>query len=142
MAFSIYAKRIEWGDCDPAGIVFNPRYFEWFDAATADLFRQGGIDKQLVIKRWGVVIPLVETKAQFRKPCSFGEVVTIQSRVAEYGRSSFKIEHLLKNSDDEVCVVGNETRVCASFDPDDKSKLKSAAIPAEITALFDRLKGE
>lgn len=24
--------RIEWGDCDPAGIVFYPRYFEWFDA--------------------------------------------------------------------------------------------------------------
>lgn len=21
--------RIEWGDCDPAGIVFYPRYFEW-----------------------------------------------------------------------------------------------------------------
>ena len=31
-------RTIEWGDCDPAGIVFNPRYFEWFDAATAALF--------------------------------------------------------------------------------------------------------
>ena len=24
--------RIEWGQCDPAGIVFYPRYFEIFDA--------------------------------------------------------------------------------------------------------------
>ena len=23
--------RIEWGDCDPAGIVYFPRYFEYFD---------------------------------------------------------------------------------------------------------------
>ena len=36
MAFSNTRKvRIEWGDCDPAGIIFNPRYFEIFDAATA-----------------------------------------------------------------------------------------------------------
>jgi 4-hydroxybenzoyl-CoA thioesterase len=27
--------RIQWGDCDPAGIIFNPRYFEIFDASTA-----------------------------------------------------------------------------------------------------------
>ena len=31
--------RIEWGDCDPAGIVFFPRYFEMFDASTAHAFR-------------------------------------------------------------------------------------------------------
>ena len=29
---------IQWGDCDPAGIVFYPRYFEMFDASTAALF--------------------------------------------------------------------------------------------------------
>ena len=32
--------RIEWGDCDPAGIVFYPRYFEIFDASTAALFER------------------------------------------------------------------------------------------------------
>ena len=31
-------SRIEWGDCDPAGIVFYPRYFAIFDASTALLF--------------------------------------------------------------------------------------------------------
>jgi len=31
-------RRVEWGDCDPARIVFNPRFFEWFDAQTALIF--------------------------------------------------------------------------------------------------------
>jgi acyl-CoA thioesterase FadM len=26
---------IEWGDCDPAGIVFYPRYFVMFDRSTS-----------------------------------------------------------------------------------------------------------
>ena len=34
--------RIEWGDCDPAGIVFYPRYFAMFDASTSYLFEAAG----------------------------------------------------------------------------------------------------
>ena len=29
---------IEWGQCDPAGIVFNARFFEMFDISTWLLF--------------------------------------------------------------------------------------------------------
>jgi 4-hydroxybenzoyl-CoA thioesterase len=25
---------VEWGDCDPAGIVYYPAYFRWCDQAT------------------------------------------------------------------------------------------------------------
>ena len=29
MLTNIRTVRIEWGDCDPAGIIFYPRYFEF-----------------------------------------------------------------------------------------------------------------
>ena len=32
--------RIEWGDCDPAGIVFYPRFFAMFDTSTTALFER------------------------------------------------------------------------------------------------------
>ena len=32
--------RIEWSDCDPAGIIFYPRYFEIFDTGTTALFER------------------------------------------------------------------------------------------------------
>ena len=32
------AHRIRFSDCDPAGIVFNPRFFEFFDRNTWMLF--------------------------------------------------------------------------------------------------------
>src|SRR5262249_5764600 len=34
--------RIEWGDCDPAGIVYSPRYFAIFDASTTALIERRG----------------------------------------------------------------------------------------------------
>ena len=35
---NVTARRIEWGECDPAGIVFYPRFFAMFDNATTLLF--------------------------------------------------------------------------------------------------------
>ena len=74
---------IEWGDCDPAGIVFNPRYFEWFDAATAGLFARAlGMTKAAMVKRYGIVgIPLVDTRATFRVPCAYGDDVPAEQFV-------------------------------------------------------------
>ena len=52
---------IEWGDCDPAGIVYFPRYFEWFDGCTAALFESVGLPKQTLISRFGILgIPVVD----------------------------------------------------------------------------------
>jgi len=40
VASFIYRRKltIEWGQCDPAGIVFNSRFFEIFDASTWQMF--------------------------------------------------------------------------------------------------------
>ena len=48
--------RIEWGDCDPAGIVFYPRYLEWFDACTLALFQAAGFLKGDLVSRQGVAV--------------------------------------------------------------------------------------
>ena len=99
-------RTIEWGDCDPAGIVFNPRYFEWFDAATAALFARAlGMTKAAMVKRYGIVgIPLVDTRATFRVPCAHGDEVRIESTVAEFRRSSFDVRHRLLREDGTLAV--------------------------------------
>jgi 4-hydroxybenzoyl-CoA thioesterase len=40
MLSNIRNLRIEWGDCDPAGIVFFPRYFAMFDTSTTYLMER------------------------------------------------------------------------------------------------------
>ena len=34
---------VEFGDCDPAGIVFYPNYLRWMDAASLHFFRAMGV---------------------------------------------------------------------------------------------------
>ena len=40
MLHNVRKTRIEWSDCDPAGIIFYPRYFEIFDTGTTALFER------------------------------------------------------------------------------------------------------
>ena len=128
-------RRIEWGDCDPAGIVYNPNFFSFFDHGTAMLYEAAGWSKEVMLKKFGATgAPVVETRATFRIPCTFGEDVAITSSVVEIGRSSFKVRHELAK-DGEVCVEGFETRVWTVRDPQ-TGRMKSAPLPQELAERF------
>jgi 4-hydroxybenzoyl-CoA thioesterase len=131
-------RTVEWGDCDPAGIVFNPRYFEWFDAATAALFARAlGMTKAAMVRRYDIVgIPLVDTRATFLVPCAYGDEVRIESTVAEFRRSSFDVRHRLLRDDGTLAVEGFETRVWVGRAPDRPGGIKAQPIPEEVTARF------
>jgi len=126
--------RIEWGDCDPAGIIYYPRYFEIFDASTAMLLeRATGLTKFKQLKNLNFAgYPLVRTRARFLKPTRFGDDVTVESTI-KFGRSSFEVEHKL-SLDGETCVECSEKRVWVVRDAG--GKLKSLAIPEAVLAKF------
>jgi len=134
------AFRIEWGHCDPAGIVFFPRYFEMFDAASAALFERAcGMTKYQMLKHYGTAgIPLVENRARFLISTRFGDDVSLETTVTELRRSSFTIQHRLRKAG-ALAVEGNETRVWAGHDPENPERIKAQPIPPELAA---RLRGE
>ena len=133
------ARRIQWGECDPAGIVFYPRYFEMFDGSTTAMFSAAtGLNKYQLFEHYKFAgYPMVDTRAQFFIPCRFGDDVTIETTMTEAKRSSFSITHLLKK-DGKLAVEAFETRVWVGRDPADAAKIKSQPIPAEVLAKLSR----
>jgi 4-hydroxybenzoyl-CoA thioesterase len=127
------ATRIEWGDCDPAGIIYYVRYFEIFDVSTTMLLERAiGMKKIQYLKAYNFLgHPVAETRAKFRRPTRFGDEVTIVTQVVAVGRSSIKLEHRLFH-EGALAVEGTETRVWAVRDPNDPMRVKSEPIPAEI----------
>lgn len=132
MLTNIRDVHIEWGDCDPAGIVFFPRYLEMFDACTGHLFAAVEVSKYDMIQKYGILgIPMVDLHTRFIVPSRFGEVVTIESGVVEWRRSSFKVGHRLMKGD-TVCVECTETRVWTARDPDNPDRIMSRPVPPEV----------
>ena len=127
---------IDWGDCDPAGIIFYPRYFDIFDASTSALFeRVLGMNKLELLKAFNFAgFPLVRTRARFLRPTRYGDDVMVETKVA-FGRSSFEIEHRLSLKG-ETCVECSEKRVWVVREPN--GRFKSRLVPEEVIKKFRR----
>ncbi len=128
--------RIEWGDCDPAGIIFYPTYFKIFDNATAMLFERAlGMTKNDYLKAYDFAgFPLVDTRAKFIRPTRFGDDVTVESKIS-FGKSSFGIEHRLALNG-ETCAECSEKRVWVVRDRQDDSRIMSHPIPDAVLEKF------
>jgi 4-hydroxybenzoyl-CoA thioesterase len=128
---------IEWGHCDPAGIVFNPRFFEYFDWGSWMMFNAAlGMTSHEWLARYNLVgISLVEASANFASPLKFGDMAELTSTVRRFGRSSFDVEHRITIGD-RLSVEGLETRVWAVRHPTDPARIKAAPIPPEVIEKF------
>lgn len=126
--------RIEWGQCDPAGIVFYPQYLIIFDTSTGWLFERTGLTPLAMRNKYGIVgIPIVEVGARFLMPCRFDDEVIVESEVGEWGRSSFTVRHRVLK-DGKLALEGFEKRVWAARHPDRAGAIQAQPVPAEIIA--------
>ncbi|KQX23231.1 MULTISPECIES: acyl-CoA thioesterase [unclassified Sphingomonas] len=122
--------RIEWGDCDPAGIVFYPNYFRIFNRATDALFTAAGFPPSTAFARFGILgYPMIDTRANFLSPNRFGDDLFVTSRITRWGRSSFDVSHRLHNGSG-LSVEGFEKRVWGAIDGE--GRLRGIAVPDEV----------
>ncbi|HEX3484728.1 MAG TPA: acyl-CoA thioesterase [Micropepsaceae bacterium] len=125
---------IEWGQCDPAGIVFYPNYLAIFDTSTGLLFARTGLSPSAMRARYGIIgMPLVEQGTKFFAPCQFDDEIIVESEVGEWGRSSLTVRHRIMKGGD-MAVEGFEKRVWAVADPARPGRIKAEPIPREIMA--------
>jgi 4-hydroxybenzoyl-CoA thioesterase len=131
--------RVQWGDCDPAGIVFYPRYFEWFDASTILLFEKAtGMTKIKMLEKYGGAgLALLEARAVFKIASRYGDDIEIETQVKEFRRSTFFVEHRV-TKDGALALEGYETRLWTVRDAADPARLRSGTMPPDILAGFRR----
>ena len=92
---------VDFADCDPARIVFYPRYFDWFDRATERMFRSRGLPWAQMFPDYRMAgVALVDASASFRGPSRFGDQIVIESWVGEWRSKVFVVEHRNRASRD------------------------------------------
>ena len=134
---SRYQVQIQFGDCDPAGIVFFPNFSKWMDAASLHFFMSCGVPPwRELVKTTGIIgTPLVEINTRFLKPATYGETVIVESCVIEWGRKTVKQQHTVLRNDggaETVLCIGTETRAFCKMDGD---RLYSIPVPEDIRSL-------
>lgn len=129
--------RIDWMYCDPAGIIFYPKYYEWFDQATEHLFSHNGLTYELIREKYVIGIHLVESGATYKTPCKHGQEVELHSNVEEWSGKTFLVRHRIFHKDGTEAVDGFERRAWVVEAPDRPKGIKAGIIPQEVIDLFN-----
>ena len=103
--------RIEWGDCDPAGIVYYPRYFEMINLTIEEWFRAGlGWDFHRMHEIDDRGVPTARIEVEFKAPSRLGDVLDWSLTVKRIGTSSLDLE-IVASCDGEERLVCRSTLV-------------------------------
>ncbi|MGH9577937.1 MAG: acyl-CoA thioesterase [Terriglobales bacterium] len=134
---AVYRVQLQWGDCDPAGIIFYPTYFRWFDSATWNLFAEAGYHAKRV-RAEHLAMPLVAAECQFKHPAEQQDRAEVRSRILRWGGKSFVVSHEVVRDDGILLATGTETRVWGRYLEGPGSPMKGEAIGEELKTLFRR----
>ena len=121
--------QIEFNHCDPAGIVFFPRFYEMVSSVCENFHKDvGGLSyAQMMAARSGV--PTVRMETDFHAPARLGEVLDFQAKVERLGRSSilFKV----------TAWEGGANRLTVHMTQAYVQGLKAVSWPAEVRARIE-----
>ena len=124
---------IRFSHCDPAGIVYFPRFFDLIHQAMEDWFTYGLGERfsDLVMQK-GLGTPTVSTQCDFISPARFGDTLTIELSIARLGNASVELLlHATVNA--RSCFKCRHT-ICLF----DRGSVKAVPIPDDLR---DRMQG-
>jgi 4-hydroxybenzoyl-CoA thioesterase len=131
--------RVRWGECDPAGIAFYPRFFEWMDTAAHALAREMGISREDMLPPTLLGLPLVSARAEFLAPALMEDTLEVRAWVTRVGRASLGLHHeIVRVGEDgeQLLARGQEERVHVSRDA--TGTMRPRVLAPEMRAVLAR----
>jgi 4-hydroxybenzoyl-CoA thioesterase len=130
---TVYRIDVQFGDCDPAGIVFFPNFSRWMDAASHDYFIHCGLPpwREMETLPHCIGAPLLEMHTRFHTSATYGESLVVHTRIEEWRGKVFIQSHRIMRNDTLICE-GQATRaLCVK---QDDGRLKAVPVPEFIRA--------
>lgn len=127
----LHALNVTFGECDPAGVVYYPRYFDWFHRAMEAWFGEGlGRPYAQVLRELG--FPSVRAEADFKAPCRMGELVGVELTVGRLGNASVELLLRVRGPDGTLRATGRVVVVVVAMDPGGPQHFRLRPLPAEL----------
>jgi len=126
-------RAVRFGHCDPAGIVYYPRYFEMLNELVEDWFAQGlGLPFAQLIGERRLGMPTAQLDTRFKRISRLGDGLRQRIRVERVGGSSIKLAISFDGDDGECRVEFGQLLVCTSLDTH-----RPHALPADLRAALE-----
>jgi acyl-CoA thioester hydrolase len=127
-----YFLRTRYIECDAQKVVFNSRYAEYTDVATAEFFRALGYEKEM--QTGELDYQLVKQTTEWRAPARYDQVLEISVATRHLGNTSFSLTTEFRIAGDERVIVTVET----VYVHVDHHTLQKSLLPAALRSALER----
>jgi len=127
--------RIRFGDEDHAGIVYYPRFFDFFHQVFEDFFEEHDLPYRQVLDVDRIGWPAVHATCDWRRPVRFGDVLVVDMTTKRLGNKSATFAyrgHLEGQPEDQIHVEAEITVACIDMD-----SFRGTPIPDKYRRLFE-----
>jgi len=137
MAEFVYETPVRFADVDHAGIVYYPRFFDYFHVAFEELWRtrMGARAYSALLDRERVGFPAVRAECEFKAPLRFGDTVEIAVTVSRMGAKSITFRYRITRTEPRALVAEGQV-VCAVVD---LARFVAVAVPEHVAIMLQDL---
>ncbi len=134
MAFRL-RQPVRHPDVDRAGIVYFPRFYDFFHRALEDFFQQEvELPYWSLEERLRVAMPVVHIETDFERPLAHGDVVTIELETLALGDHSVTLGYKVFRPGDAEPAASSRVVLCAIEVP----SWRKIAVPDVVRDAFER----
>jgi len=115
MAEFAATRVLRFGDCDPAGIAYFPRYFDLLNGVVEDWWGSMGVPWKVLFGQRRIGLPTVRFEVDFRAPAFLGDELRFSLAVKRIGNKSVELNHSVRRGDTTLWQCA-QTLVATSLD--------------------------
>ena len=115
MKISSREIEVRYAETDQMGVVYHANYLVWMELGRTQLIKELGFN-YAEMEKDGIISPVLDIQASYKKPLRYGDTATIKTWVEEYDgiRSVYKYE--IYNGEGELALTGSSKHVCVKKD--------------------------
>ncbi len=118
--------KVYYEDTDCGGVVYYANYFRYFERARTEYLEQRGVSlKDLMDK--GILFVVVDASAHYRQPGRYGDVLVIETAVADRSAASITFSHQVKRKQTGELLVSGVVKIASV-----SGRLKPTRLPDTV----------
>lgn len=113
----IVSKEIEvrYAETDQMGVVYHTNYLIWMELGRTAYIQELGFN-YADLEKDGIISPVLDIQASYKKPVKYGEIVTVNTWIKEYDGLRVTYGYEILNEKGELAVTGYTKHVCVKKD--------------------------
>lgn len=115
MIISTIKIPVRYSETDQMGVVYHANYLVWMEIGRTALIEELGF-KYADLEKDGILAPVIDIHVSYKKPCKYGETVTVKTWIEEYNGLKTVYGYEIWKESGDLAVTATSSHVCVKKD--------------------------